>query len=163
MSHAIPTLDLVGTPQERTKPIARIQAEREHLWIVVIDETPARIAEGCADGDGARFCRVHADRLRALFDADMDALADVSDADGRGTGLRRTVDRCAHRRHNLRVCCSGGGTRTHNLRINSPCPSVRATIAQYARVCVPAGHGPLRIGIATLQSAHVCACSLASC
>jgi len=33
MSHAIPTLDRVGTPQERTKPIARIQAELDRLWV----------------------------------------------------------------------------------------------------------------------------------
>jgi hypothetical protein len=57
-----------------------------------------------------------------LFDADMDALADaldVSDA-GRSRDGSATNDRAIRASPpKLRGCCSGGGTRTHNVRINS--------------------------------------------
>jgi hypothetical protein len=46
-----------GHAPESVKPIARMQAELEHLRIVVIADMPAH-RQGRADGDGARFCCV---------------------------------------------------------------------------------------------------------
>jgi len=65
MSHAIRTLDRVGPRRSERSRSHEYRPSASTCGIVVIDETPARIAEGCADGDRARFCRVRADRLRA--------------------------------------------------------------------------------------------------
>jgi hypothetical protein len=112
MSHTTPTLDRVGDPQQRAKPIARKQAELEHLSIVVIDEAPAHRRRPSrpvmAHGSAAFTLTVYGH----LFDADMDALADALDVSDAGRVCdERSSERYAHRRQNLRGCCSGGGTR----------------------------------------------------
>jgi hypothetical protein len=82
--------------------------------------------------------------------------------DHRGTHLVGARARPPETRIYLGVCSSGGGTRTHNLRINSPNRTVLARIQQVAEVYVSAAQDYFFPHVGGLLCGLVSACSLAT-